>query len=104
MPSQPPPAQSKEFFSYFYVYQLMMYMIWFWYSYVVTGALVFSVVILSGLVKCGVARWNQTSLKKLTDYITPVIALRDEEWTMVPSSELVSAIKPLGFSRWGTLR
>lgn len=112
--------QRKEFFTYFYVYQLVMYMIWFWHSYLVTGSLVFSVVILSGIIKVGGAeptaclhylqptwmrpgtnrclwamvqvlmvRKNQVSLKKLTSYVTPVVVLRDAEWTCVQSTDLV---------------
>mmetsp|Transcript_8522 Transcript_8522/g.24452 ORF Transcript_8522/g.24452 Transcript_8522/m.24452 type:complete len:1333 (-) Transcript_8522:290-4288(-) len=79
----------KEFFSYFYIYQLLMYMVWFWYSYLVTGSLVFSVVILSGFVKVCVVRKSQQSMKKLTDYVTLVDVKRDGSWITVESNELV---------------
>lgn len=79
----------KEFFAFFYLYQLLMYTIWFLDSFLTIAIVVFSVVVLAGVIKAHLVRKNQLSLEKLTAYVTHVIVLRSGDWVSVPSYELV---------------
>jgi hypothetical protein len=44
-------SQCKEFFAFFYLYQLLMYTIWFLDSFLTIAIVVFSVVVLAGVIK-----------------------------------------------------
>ena len=50
---------SEELFSYFYLYQLVMYVVWFWFSYLLVAMVLFSVVCISAAANIYIKRSHQ---------------------------------------------
>jgi hypothetical protein len=66
----------KEFMSIFYLYQFVMYIVWFWFSYLAVGAILFMVVLASAALNIAIARANQRSIARMTSYVTLVRVVR----------------------------
>ena len=65
-------AVGKEFFSFFYLYQLLIYSVWFWWSYLVVACCLFCVVLLSAAGNIYMSLKGQQTIQKLSKYSTPV--------------------------------
>ncbi|KAH8092983.1 hypothetical protein JL720_5154 [Aureococcus anophagefferens] len=69
---------TNEFVSVYYLYQLASYLVWFWFSYLVVGCLLGSVVIASAALNIAIARANQRTIAELTKSVGDVDVVRDE--------------------------
>ncbi|MCO5592424.1 hypothetical protein L7F22_046427 [Adiantum nelumboides] len=78
-----------ELFSLFHVYQLIMYMLWFWNSYLFVATLMSVIVCLSAAITIYTRHRSQLSIAKLTEYVTQVDVFRDQNWCNIDSRELV---------------
>ncbi|KAG0585432.1 hypothetical protein KC19_2G011200 [Ceratodon purpureus] len=78
-----------ELFSLFHVYQLVIYMLQFWNSYLFVASLMICIVLLSASVTIYSRRRSQLAIAKVTEYVTETLVLRDGEWTILPSRKLV---------------
>ncbi|EGB07501.1 hypothetical protein AURANDRAFT_64821 [Aureococcus anophagefferens] len=63
---------TNEFVSVYYLYQLASYLVWFWFSYLVVGCLLGSVVIASAALNIAIARANQRTIAELTKSVGDV--------------------------------
>eukprot|EP00919_Chromeraceae_sp_WS-2016_P058225 GHVR01138332.1.p2 GENE.GHVR01138332.1~~GHVR01138332.1.p2 ORF type:complete len:153 (+),score=23.43 GHVR01138332.1:842-1300(+) len=97
VPFDPPgwmPLLLQELSQFFYLYQLATYTIWFWFSYLVVGAALALVVLLSATAKVIVAHTNLHALAKLarvtaqvwvrrhTQINTQMDNIYDDGWTL----------------------
>eukprot|EP00873_Tetraselmis_striata_P045781 jgi/Tetstr1/466045/TSEL_010632.t1 len=82
-------AIKDEFFTPFYLYQLMVYMVWLWFSYLVVGACLAAVVLISGTAKIVIKRKNQQTIAALTKQNTTCEVKRSGSWVTLESSKLV---------------
>eukprot|EP01052_Picozoa_sp_SAG31_P034052 SAG31_NODE_3923_length_3749_cov_2.030685_4_plen_534_part_00 len=90
-------AAKKEFFSFFYLYQLMSYTIWLWFSYMIMALILMSIVVSAGIVNIALSISNQKSIKRLTTYRTTCEAKRSTaanpaepaRWVSCDSTSLV---------------
>lgn len=80
---------SEEVFTYFYFYQFIMYIVWFWFSYLIVAAVEASVVILGAVVSVYIQWKNQVTIASLTEYETPVTVKRDGNWRKISSDAVV---------------
>ncbi|MCO5602074.1 hypothetical protein L7F22_056201 [Adiantum nelumboides] len=78
-----------ELFSLFHVYQLIMYMLWFWNSYLFVATLMSVIVCLSAAITIYTRHRSQLSIAKLTEYVTQVDVFRDQNWCNIDSRKLV---------------
>nr|PNR41660.1 hypothetical protein PHYPA_019065 [Physcomitrium patens] len=78
-----------ELFSLFHVYQLVMYMLQFWNSYLFVASLMTCIVLLSASVTIYSRRRSQLAIVKVIENVTEAYVLRDGEWATVHSSKLV---------------
>ncbi|MCO5602078.1 hypothetical protein L7F22_056205 [Adiantum nelumboides] len=78
-----------ELFSLFHVYQLVMYLSWFWNSYLFVAALMAVVVCVSAAITIYTKHRSQLSIAKLTRYVTQVNVLRNQTWSSVDSRDIV---------------
>ncbi|KAI5068179.1 hypothetical protein GOP47_0016524 [Adiantum capillus-veneris] len=78
-----------ELFSLFHVYQLIMYILWFWNSYLFVAALMSLIVCLSAAITIYTRHRSQLSIAKLTKYVTQVDVLRDQKWCNIDSRKIV---------------
>eukprot|EP00854_Cymbomonas_tetramitiformis_P005244 gene5244-6377_t len=64
---------ADEFTSFYYIYQLAVYSVWFWFSYMFPVATVLgSVVLVAGVLRCVVTRHAQSSIAAMSKYACPV--------------------------------
>jgi predicted P-type ATPase len=80
---------SDEIFTYFYFYQFIMYVVWFWFSYLIVASVEASVVILGAVVSVYIQWKNQKTIASLTEYETEVHVKRQGEWRIISSDQLV---------------
>lgn len=80
---------SQEMISYFYFYQFVSYIVWFWFSYVFVASIEASVVLLGGFVSVYIQWNNEKTISSLTEYETSVKVKRDGQWTLMSSNLLV---------------
>ena len=78
-----------EFFTFFYIYQIMCYVVWYQFSYWNMGIVMTTVVGLSATINILTKRRMQSAVVKMTKYVTPVQVQRDGVWRTVPSTDLV---------------
>lgn len=78
-----------ELFSLFHVYQLIMYLLWFWNSYLFVAALMSVIVCLSAAVTIYSRHRSQLTIAKLTEYVTQVEVYRDQTWCKIDSRKIV---------------
>jgi magnesium-transporting ATPase (P-type) len=108
-----PAACAAEYFQMFYLYQLLIYAVWFWFSYIFVAFFLGLVVVCSGLLNVHISRKNQRTIAKvhptgveerveestvfsyiivamqLTAYETECTVIRDGERRAVSSTSLV---------------
>lgn len=80
---------SQEMISYFYFYQFISYIVWFWFSYVFVASIEASVVLLGGFVSVYIQWNNEKTISSLTEYETTVKVKRDGQWTLMSSNLIV---------------
>ena len=80
---------ATEVFTFFYFYQFIMYIVWFWFSYLIVASVEASVVILGAVVSVYIQWQNQKTIASLTEYQTQVTVRRDGEWKEICSDGLV---------------
>lgn len=78
-----------ELFSLFHVYQLIMYLMWFWNSYLFVAALLSMIVCLSAAITIYTRHSSQLSIAKLTKYVTQVDTFRNQTWCKIDSRSIV---------------
>lgn len=79
----------KEFLSFFYLYQLAMYMVWFWQSYLFVASVEACLVLSSAIVSIYIQWTNEKTISQLTTYETPVSVKRDKSFVTISSNMLV---------------
>jgi cation-transporting ATPase 13A3/4/5 len=79
----------KEFLSFFYLYQLAMYMVWFWQSYLFVASIEACLVFSSAIVSIYIQWTNQNTISQITKYETPVSVKRDNTFVTISSDLLV---------------
>eukprot|EP00249_Psilotum_nudum_P025155 c29394_g1_i2 orf=541-4356(-) len=80
---------SAELFTLFHVYQLLMYLLWFWNSYLFVATLMSIIVILSAAITIYTRRHMQLTIAKITEYVTEAEVLRSGTWVTLDSRNLV---------------
>jgi predicted P-type ATPase len=80
---------SQEMISYFYFYQFVSYIVWFWFSYIFVASIEASVVLLGGFVSVYIQWNNERTISSLTEYETTVKVKRDGQWTLMSSNLVV---------------
>ncbi|XP_063932470.1 polyamine-transporting ATPase 13A3-like isoform X1 [Zophobas morio] len=88
-PDSVPALIKNEFFTWFYLYQWVMYTVWLWFSYLFVAAAELCVVLSSAVASIVVTRSNQQSFLKVTDFHSEVQVLQDGKWASVSSTKLV---------------
>jgi predicted P-type ATPase len=78
-----------EFFAVFYVYQLMVYYVWYYTDYKWVAALNLVVIVLSAAVNIYTKRSMLSSIVTMTQYQTDVEVFRNDKWKTVESGDLV---------------
>ncbi|KAJ3127047.1 hypothetical protein HK098_006844 [Nowakowskiella sp. JEL0407] len=82
-------ALSKEFSSFFYIYQMMMLFIWFYYSYYYMGLVLTAVIVISGFGKVFVFLRAQRRVLKMVAFNGTSRVRRDQKWVDLPVQEIV---------------
>ncbi|KAG6577845.1 Cation-transporting ATPase [Phytophthora cinnamomi] len=77
-----------EFFSFFYIYQLMCYYVWYFTNYVWVSVLNTVVIVLAAAFNIYAKRSMLASVVQMTHYVADVTVKRDGEWTTIKSSDL----------------
>lgn len=78
-----------EFFSFFYIYQLMCYYVWYFTDYTWVAALNTVVIVVAASVNIFAKRGMFESIVKMTHYQSEVTVKRDDAWVTVASSDVV---------------
>ncbi|KAL3676686.1 hypothetical protein R1sor_026634 [Riccia sorocarpa] len=78
-----------ELFTLFHVYQLLMYILWYWNSYLFMAALMTCIVSISAAITIFTRRRSQTEIAKITEYVTEAVVLRKGKWACVDSRKVV---------------
>ncbi|KAJ7563257.1 hypothetical protein O6H91_03G103100 [Diphasiastrum complanatum] len=78
-----------ELFSFFHVYQLVMYLLQFWNSYLFVASLSTCIVLLSASITIYTRRRSQFTIAKITEYVTETEVLRSGTWKKIDSRSLV---------------
>ncbi|KAF4146277.1 E1-E2 ATPase [Phytophthora infestans] len=89
MPSLPV-SMAQEFFTLFYIYQIMCYYVWYYFTYWNMGIVMTVVVLGAAVVNIYTQRQIQSSIVKMTRYRTDVTAFRAGEWRVLSSPYLAS--------------
>lgn len=79
----------EEFFSVFYVYQIMSYYVWFYFSYWNLGGIMVLVIMISAFINITTKRARQASIIQMTQYESDVQILRNGKWQTCSCDELV---------------
>jgi len=79
----------SEFASFFYFYQLLVYAVWVWWSYLFVAVFMLATVLFAGFWSMYIIRQNQEKIKELTGNIYVVEVKRNDKWQKINSSELV---------------
>ncbi|RLN20395.1 hypothetical protein BBI17_009970, partial [Phytophthora kernoviae] len=87
MPSLPV-SIAHEFFTLFYVYQIMCYYVWYYFTYWNMGLVMTVVVVGAAVVNIYTQRQIQSSIVKMTRYRTDVTVFRNNEWRTVSSPDV----------------
>ncbi len=78
-----------EFVTKFFFYQFIIYMVWFWWSYLFVASAEFSVVLFAACLKMYLKRRNQCIIAKLTDFQSTETVYREGAWVQLDSRFLV---------------
>uniref|UniRef100_M4BQF0 P-type ATPase A domain-containing protein n=1 Tax=Hyaloperonospora arabidopsidis (strain Emoy2) TaxID=559515 RepID=M4BQF0_HYAAE len=87
MPSLPV-SIAHEFFKLFYIYQIMCYYVWYYFTYWNMGIVMTIVVLGAAAVNIFTQRQIQSSIVKMTRYRTDVMVFRGGEWRKMSSPDL----------------
>ncbi|ETI31700.1 hypothetical protein F443_21362 [Phytophthora nicotianae P1569] len=87
MPSLPV-SIAHEFFTLFYIYQIMCYYVWYYFTYWNMGIVMTVVVLGAAVVNIYTQRQIQSSIVKMTRYRTDVTVFRAGEWRVLSSPDL----------------
>ena len=82
-------ALRQEFLAPFYLYQLQLYVVWLWFSYLLVGLVLLGVVGLAGAANVAIARAHQRRVAALTSTSSPCRVRRGGTWLTVDSPDLV---------------
>lgn len=77
-----------EFFSVFYIYQLMCYYVWYFTDYVWVSVLNTVVIVFAAFINIMAKRSMFSSIVKMTHYQSDVTVKRDGQWTTVKSADV----------------
>ncbi|TMW55571.1 hypothetical protein Poli38472_010453 [Pythium oligandrum] len=80
---------AQEFFTLFYIYQIMCYFVWFYFDYWNLGIVMTSVIVISAVINIYTKRRMQGSVVEMTRYSTEVTVFRDNAWRMIQSPDVV---------------
>ena len=80
---------ADEMFTYFYMYQFVMYIVWFWQSYLFVAFIEASVVIAGAVASVYIQYTNEKTLSVLTEYETTMCVKRDGKYVDVSSYMIV---------------
>ncbi|EFJ32188.1 hypothetical protein SELMODRAFT_439526 [Selaginella moellendorffii] len=92
IPFEPEPLFQSicdELFTFFHVYQLIMYILQYWNSYLFVAALMTCIVLLSSSITIYTRRRSQYTIAEITKIKTDAEVLRGGSWTTVDASLLV---------------
>ncbi|KAG2774185.1 putative cation-transporting ATPase 13A3 [Phytophthora cactorum] len=78
-----------EFLTLFYIYQIMCYYVWYYFTYWDMGIVMTLVVLGTAIINIYTKRKMQAAIVKMTRYRTEVSVLRDNQWQELESSQLV---------------
>ncbi|CAH0519300.1 unnamed protein product [Peronospora belbahrii] len=81
-------SMAHEFFTLFYIYQIMCYYVWYYFTYWNMGIVMTIVVLGAAVVNIYTQRQIQSSIVKMTRYRTDVKVFRDGKWRTVSSHDL----------------
>uniref|UniRef100_A0A0G4HJG7 P-type ATPase A domain-containing protein n=1 Tax=Chromera velia CCMP2878 TaxID=1169474 RepID=A0A0G4HJG7_9ALVE len=91
----------NELSQFFYVYQLIMYIIWLWASYLFVGALLLGVAMIAAIAKMVVRRAGQVALAEITAFEATVRVKREGKWTEKSSKDIVPGdVVAVSGNRW----
>ncbi|KAJ3272481.1 hypothetical protein HDV01_005551 [Terramyces sp. JEL0728] len=79
----------KEFTGIFYLYQLMMLFIWYFYAYYYMGMVLTAIIVGSGIMKVIVSNAAQQRVLEMATFSGYSKVFRNNRWTEIPSKELV---------------
>jgi cation-transporting ATPase 13A3/4/5 len=79
----------EEFNSIFYIYQLMLLLTWYFYSYYFMAFVTTIMIVMSGLSVAYLARLSQAQILEMTTYRGVYRVLRDDLWRSINSEDLV---------------
>ncbi|GMF09721.1 unnamed protein product [Phytophthora lilii] len=78
-----------EFLTLFYIYQIMCYYVWHYFTYWNMGIVMTVVVLGTAVINIYTKRKMQAAIVKMTRYRTEISVFRDNEWRVLDSPELV---------------
>ncbi|KAJ2860082.1 hypothetical protein GGH94_005726, partial [Coemansia aciculifera] len=84
-----PVAVLQEFFSFFYLYQLMAMWVWFYFNYYKMALVQFGVIIISALIKVIIRQRSELKVKSLAEHKSVCRVKRDGQWTELNTADLV---------------
>ncbi|KAH7488979.1 Polyamine-transporting ATPase 13A2 [Phytophthora ramorum] len=87
MPSLPV-SMAREFFTLFYIYQIMCYYVWYYFTYWNMGIVMTVVVLGAAIVNIYTQRQIQSSIVQMTRYRTNVTVFRDGAWREMSSPDI----------------
>ncbi|KAE8895609.1 putative cation-transporting ATPase 13A3 [Phytophthora fragariae] len=87
MPSLPV-SMAHEFFTLFYIYQIMCYYVWYYFTYWNMGIVMTVVVLGAAVVNIYTQRQIQSSIVQMTRYRTDVTVFRDGQWRELSSPDI----------------
>ncbi|CAI5741640.1 unnamed protein product [Hyaloperonospora brassicae] len=79
---------AQEFFKLFYIYQVMCYYVWYYFTYWNMGIVMTIVVLGAAAVNIYTQRQIQSSIVEMTRYRTDVMVCRNGEWRKLSSPDL----------------
>lgn len=79
----------REFSKGTFLYQIMMYSVWLWASYLIIAALVTSIVLFQSFINLFNTRKAQQTILELTRNLSDVAVCRDKKWVQLRSDRLV---------------
>ncbi|CEG45877.1 p-type atpase (p-atpase) superfamily [Plasmopara halstedii] len=80
---------AHEFFTLFYIYQIMCYYVWYYFTYWNMGIVMTVVVLGAAVVNIHTQRQIQSSIVSMTRYYTDMAVLRNGDWRVLSSREIV---------------
>ncbi|KAJ1976192.1 hypothetical protein H4R35_002806 [Dimargaris xerosporica] len=82
-------AVAQEFMGFFYLYQIMILWLFYYFAYYQVGLVDTGVILISALVKVVIRIKSETRLKEMAEHEDQVSVLRDGEWKNLSTADLV---------------